>query len=89
MNGLPSWSFAGMKRRREGRVGGVRRSACACLGKGGGGGIRSLEVGQLCRTYSTVEDMDRASQGNLSLQGKTSLGLSVPVKGSDYNCSRT
>lgn len=55
----------------------------------GVGGIRSLEVGQLCLTDCTVEDMDRSSQGNLSVQGKTSLGLSVPVKGSDSNCSGT
>lgn len=72
MNGLPSWSFAGMRRRRrEGRVGWV------------GGVIRSLGGGV------TVEDMNRASQGKPSLQGKTSLGLSAPVQGSDSNCLGT
>lgn len=60
-----------------------------CVFNGGGGVIRSLGVGQLCRTYSTVEDVDKISQANLSLQGRTSLGLSVPVKGSDSNYSGT
>lgn len=39
--------------------------------------------------YSRVEDVDRASPGKPSLQGKTSLGLSVPALGSDSNCLGT
>lgn len=33
--------------------------------------------------YSRAEDMDRASRGKLSPQGKTSLGLSFRVQESD------
>lgn len=66
MNGLPSWSFAGMRRRRR-RVGwGNKRRGWGVL-------------------YSGVEDMYRTSSGKPSLQGKTRLGLSVPVQGSDSN----
>lgn len=59
MNGLPSWSFAGMRRRRkEGRVGwdwGVIRSlggGCVCV----------------CCTYCTVKDVDRVGKEKSSLR---------------------
>ena len=56
--------------------------------KMGGGGNKITKGGVLglCRTSSTVEDVDRESRVH---RGKSSLGLSVPVQGSDCNSPPT
>lgn len=84
MNGLPSWSFAGDEEEERGRESGVG------VVEGWGGGNKITRSGGSCVAHnSTVEDVDRASQGKPSPQGETSLGLSVPVQGSDCNYPRT
>lgn len=73
MNGLPSWSFAGMRRRRRKGEGRVRWGVARV--------IRSLEGGvALGRTYSTVEDVDWAGPRRVKARstGKEQSGSRRP-----------